>query len=546
MKTVKTLIPFRNLTHITNNDAIKAFNSYKDNGVIKTKEFNSNIWIIDDEYHAVTIDFEVNADDFEEYATLLEIDKDTFEDYLKIFILSRFGRLLADIIRSLTTDIKTMFTFSMTDWTILIKHSAMYKHLHIKAFIDYLSQKTNKTTECNVLKEQIKVLQFSVENTNVRNQRLLKSYNSYTTISEIINRFWEESDSIEEKLYYFPIWFWWNISGCIPMRPKEIVVTSENCLKKIKDEWQLILRKTAIKGTGKKKFYNIDGDYFEFAVMIPEDIADTINWYIQNTQEYRPNDIGSLFVRYSYKYPQKRSNKDVYYYTFLCICLDNFYKEIIQDRYGYEIIYDDDKIFLNSNQIQKVCLGDTRHLSAINAIQEGVPITTVKQLLGDKSDDIAAHYFSNASKYVECRAYKLHKRMLGNMPNFSTSGYEKPLKARAFAEVEGGWCYSDNYLAGSIEDCRGAVGPNGQLGYCSKCPNYRPKNQTFSDSAELYKREIDNDSKNILFLINRYKSNKCEFSDVLQAFLKERESEDNYFKYLIEEEGDHLWDEKRK
>ena len=65
-----------------------------------------------------------------------------------------------------------------------------------------------------------------------RGQRSLAVMESYFVFDEIIKDFWKTTTNIEEKLFYFPVWLWWNLSGVLPLRPCEFVLIPRDCIKR--------------------------------------------------------------------------------------------------------------------------------------------------------------------------------------------------------------------------------------------------------------------------------------------------------------------------
>ena len=127
-------------------------------------------------------------------------------------------------------------------------------------------------------------------------QRSLATFESYFRFDEIIKRFWDESNDEDEKLFFFPIWMWWNISGVLPLRPCEFVVTPRNCLNEIDGKYTLTVRRNRKKGTEKSKSYKISSDYELNRYSIPERLAKEIQWYLEATKDYPEEDTHTLFV----------------------------------------------------------------------------------------------------------------------------------------------------------------------------------------------------------------------------------------------------------
>lgn len=547
MEIIKNVIPIRSIKGANLNEALKIFNSYKEKGVIQVSNFDYKKWVISDEYHSVTLNFDINKKEFQDNYDFLEMDSEQFIVYLKIFILYKFGELAIESLRDVLRIIIKTFGMSPDDIGDMTNKDYKTYFMNISDFLDFLNENSdNKKDEMSFIKEQLEIAANNLLSENERNQRILLSYDSYLTLGEIIERFWKECTDKKEKLFFFPIWFWWTVSGSMPMRPKEIILTPEDCLREVNGEWLLTIRKSAVKGNNKKKYYNIDEDNFKYSFIIPNDVAKTINWYIQNTKEYRPNELNTLFMPLTHTYKKNWGKKTYLTYENMCVTLNLFYEKIVCGEYCYRLINDIYRKYLDKMEIQKVRLGDTRHLSAINAILEGAAPTAVKVLLGDRNDNIAAHYYSNATRYVECRTYRASKKMLKGKKSFDITAYNKPPAFTDYIEIENGWCYSPKTIGGVFDDCQNAVGPSGQIGFCPKCHFYRSQNKTFEQSAAIYKSAIEDDIKGLKRMVDAYRNSKGNPDDVLRALQQLRSSENDYAKYLFETKGDKEWEDIEK
>ena len=115
-------------------------------------------------------------------------------------------------------------------------------------------------------------------------KRSLASFDSYFLFNDIINDYWTSVVELEERLFYYPLYLWWKITGVIPLRPREFLLTPRKCLKHKSDGWYLLLRRNHIKGSDKKISYKIDDDYFMVSYKIPDRLAREIQKYIDITK----------------------------------------------------------------------------------------------------------------------------------------------------------------------------------------------------------------------------------------------------------------------
>ena len=127
------------------------------------------------------------------------------------------------------------------------------------------------------------------------------------------------------------------------MRPREFVLTPRDCLKKSGDVWKLTIMKDKLKGAHKTVAYKIEDDYQRVTYRIPDEMANLINWYIEETKEYPVNELNTLFIADThYEHWGCCTPYTSRYFTYvnMCTCLRYFFEQIVNERYNYQIVYD--------------------------------------------------------------------------------------------------------------------------------------------------------------------------------------------------------------
>ena len=541
MKKISKIVPIKPLYSASTDEAYKLFNAYKEEGVILTGNFDSNTWIVTDEYATITLDFDINKNNFQDFGDLLEIDRDEFILYLKIYVIYNFGVYSLPSFRIFLSDLKKILRCPADE--IVLKTVSQADN--VAKMMDFLSllPKTGREDELEFLQNSIKNAFFLNFNDNDRNSRILASYDSYLKFSDILDDFWKNTKDISAKIYYFPLYFWWNVSGILPMRPREIALTPHDCLIFKNGEWHLRLRKNRVKGSQRKKAYKIQEDYYNYTLIIPEQLASVINWYLNNTCDYprgKPDTLFSFGYFCEYRKNVISRDHDHFTYSNLYTVIKDFYSRIIIGEYHYQVIYDKQITHLEENQIQMIALGDTRHLAAVNAIMEGTTPTVLQVLLGDDSCEIASNYYSNADRYIECRAYRLYKRLQTGSKNYAMSvGLPHDLKEKI--KVKGGWCYSPQVIAGDYEHCAQTAGPDGQIGYCPKCRYFSQQDMTFMEAADLYRTEIIQAAQDVRRIVKLYRNAKGDEGDVVCAIQRLRNKENDFSSFLLNQGGE-IWE----
>lgn len=93
-------------------------------------------------------------------------------------------------------------------------------------------------------------------------QRELAEFNAYIRFNSVLREFWEQATR-EEKLTYFPVYLWWNLTAILPLRPSELIRTPRNCLRTEKGKELIIIRRSRLKGVDRLS-YRIDDDYDQY------------------------------------------------------------------------------------------------------------------------------------------------------------------------------------------------------------------------------------------------------------------------------------------
>lgn len=517
------------------------FDSYLKKGVILSSNYDDNKWYLSNELVTKCFSFEISEYKLGEY---LKLDKEDFIKYFKIFIAFRLGKYDLAYIGQLILCIKKVISSSIDMIEQLSKDTpCVFQSRNIIDFFSMLPDE-GRSEELSFLFAELECLEESYYCMDSFNeQRMLASFDSYFSFDMLINRFWD-SCSKEDKLFYFPLWLWWNLTTIIPTRATEFLLTPRNCLSSVDGKYFITLKKTGLKGGHKTIHYNINEDYKEYKFEIPNEIANTITWYIKETDACYTNKYNALFcVATHAKHFERFSKKENACYTRNCLntVLRHFYKDIIEGKYGYKILVSKSaaRLNLNDKEIQYIDIGDTRHLAMINLIASDVPATTAQILAGHHDIDMSSHYFSNISKMIKCRIRTQYTKQLSNrISSHSLSLPKKKINKGEYTEIDKGKCYSPTVKDRTFEDCKNAVGDNATIGVCEKCDFFVPDGTTFSDKEKFYETEINTEIYNLRNIVNSVRKNKGHIEDIEQSLKKLKAKELSYTQYLIERKED--------
>lgn len=532
------------LDEITIKEARRIFFAYREKDIISQSRFDDDIWDLNNETSGYHFNFEIDSNRFKKFGKELHLTEDEFKEYLKTYIICRMGDLELGSLRRLIHDIKKVVHSDVSDTDSLLEVCTSETVGRVSEFFAMLPEECREEELSDLLVMFDEVEERS-QIGNVGKQRGLATFESYFRFDEIIKRFWDESNDEDEKLFFFPVWMWWNISGVLPLRPCEFVVTPRNCLNEIDGKYTLTVRRNRKKGTGKSKSYKISSDYELNRYSIPERLAKEIQWYLEATKDLPEEDTHTLFVtgtHYAMWERQAPYTSRLFSYMNLRTCLRYFFKMIVEDRYGYRVLYNNDGQALpNDKCIEYLHLGDTRHIALINLIAEGATPMVAMMLAGHDNPEMSSHYYSNITQLIECRTYRQYKKQIKGQQNYVLSKKKNTLPAKKSIPLGcGGRCYSEKVTNGDFCDCYKVVGPAGEVGFCKNCEFYRDNSKSFSDMKDIYKNKIENECHVLEEVVKKVRSGKGEPEEIISVILRLRDSDYSYRQYLLEkmeEEG---------
>ena len=523
-------------------EAEKRFLSYKDKRVILAGSFDDDIWRTSDEYANHELDFNIDKEDFEKIGNKLNIGLKEFKKVLKTYIISQFGVLVIGTMQSMLFCIKKLIKNYSKKNKALLDETTFYHMGRIQEFFSMLPIEGREKGIEDIINEfEDAEEKFRVKDYQT-NQRTLAAFESYFRFNEILKKFWEESADIEEKLFFFPVWMWWNVSGILPLRPREFILTPRNCISEENGEYFLTVRRNKIKGSKRTKTYKISNDYELKKYQIPEELKNEITWYINQTSKYVDTELNTLFiadVHYNKWSRCKPYTSRFFTYINLRTCLRYFFEQIIEDRYGYTIIFDKSVKRLNEREINYLSLGDTRHLALINLIFEGATPMVAMMLAGHDNPEMSSHYYSNIATLIECKTYRQFKKMIKGKETYRISGPNKMLGVKEFAILENsGRCYSQKFQNSDFSDCYNVSGPAGEIGYCQNCKYYRSDDLTFHSQKDMYRNKIFQECANLSNIVKKVRASNGEKEDIIQVLLRLKDAEYSYQQFLEETQGE--------
>ena len=514
----------RALDEVLIEDAKQSFTRYKKNGVLQGCVFEDSVWNLTDEVEKYRLDFRKIQGPYRfVIENKLELSAEDFEFAAKIYCVMLLGIRELDYIRTMLVGLrKVLHGLMMQDRPEAVLSTLRDAYLMTQREFWVLFQTENEPIQR--IQQWMERYQSKAESKQQR--RELSPMTSYFRFSEIMERFWTHAGK-QDKLDYFPLWFWWNISVVLPMRPTEVVLTPRDCIQKNENgTFQLTIRKDKLKGGQELHGYCIEADYERHTYTIPQEIGQEIVWYIQNTESYAENQNHLLF---------RHPKRDSYKYKDLRNLLCRFYDVVVPNYFD---VVESGKNEIADDEICRIQLGDTRHIAMISLILQGSNPTVCRDLAGHRNVDISAHYYSNISELVDSVTYELTRKKKGKQKVEAYIPQVRPLYGMQYAEIAGGRCYSPAFSKdGSVDDCIASWADGGQMGDCVNCWYFRSTDRSFTliDLKQEHKEALDEQFQYIQKMIQWVRGNRIPL-EVLDREMQKLNGQITAYTQLLEQE----------
>lgn len=234
------------------------------------------------------------------------------------------------------------------------------------------------------------------------NARDIPDYESIILMDTIIKDFLTKC-SLEEKISFYPIFIWWLLSTIIPLRPVEILMISRNCIYKNNCKYYIHIDRQ--KNRGNRSKYNTP-------IMKEFEIPENLYFFIYDYIEYvNKIEKGPFLIPYSMyvdTHNDKIGRKKLNAVHFSKV-LKKFLKEIVEDKYHYEVV--ELGLKTNDNQIERIKMGDTRHIAFMNMMMQGVNPLYIQRVGGHLTLEEQIHYCSHLDTYASAKIYVLAKQI---------------------------------------------------------------------------------------------------------------------------------------
>ena len=530
-----SILTLPGLDEVSEKEAKVLFSGYKSEKIVRAGQFEDDDWVLCDEYSNVGFHFHIDDNDFKSFGEKINMRKDEFVLYMKIYAIYRLGELALRTIQEVIYGIRRVVKNNSDE----LKQAYKIQFMGRLAEFFSLLPKENREDALDGIVDDLECIEDEIRGTEA-GVRKLAAFESYFLFGDLLDKFWKEADE-EDKLFFFPVYLWWHMSGVIPMRPREFILTPRDFLRGEPGKWFIKVLKNKVKGSDRPHAYKIIRDYETATYEIPDGLAQEISWYIARTEDFGDNELSTLLRVFPHYEKWGRSQpytSRFYTYANLSTCLRYFFEEIIHERYGYKIVFERDGSRLKEGEIHYLHLGDTRHLSMINIIAEGGTPAVAAILAGHESINMAAHYFRDITELIECNVHRKYKRLKNGEQTYSIQmNRSAALPDDEYLEMGDGRCYSANAMRGDYSDCMKMISRNGEIGTCDSCPFFRRRGHAFKASENLYKGRIEAECKELVTIVNKVRKMNGNEEDIIQAVLRLKNAEYSYQQYLMETMG---------
>jgi len=462
------------------------FIEYKEKGIILKGDFNSNSWWCKDILGLPRISFDVE-NIIQERLKLLGVSITEFKNIIRCYAAMLFGTIVLTSIRErINTVLKLVSAYKVELNT--------QEYGYIEEFLDFLQLNEEEIED---------VLNLIMYKNYKRGKRKMANFIVYFLFEKSINMFWEEA-SHENKLKYFPLYFWVNVTFRIPLRVTEMLVTSYNCWEKDEygNAYKLRLYRTKLKqGTKVKKVsYLVEDDYYQETFIIKDEkIIDAIKYYQKGTCE---NVRDFLFdSEYGRKSHNKKYSRDILYDL-----LEEYYNNYFQKTKCFNF----EKYVCGINEFEKIRIGDSRVLALINLRLFGASMVDCKKLAGHANINTTDHYFSNLDDYIKGMSLLSYKRLR----NKRQLEYERQIKGAKEDLIDECTSKTHRLDPNNVEDCI----KMGCLENCVGC-SYRVVSKKQAEiEFKSFERQLQDETKSFRVYIEKIRGIKG-FDNTMESII---------------------------
>lgn len=479
-------LPVKELDRETRDMAEKAFDGYKQRGVVKEGGFTDNLWLLSDELQSKTVSFYVDELLFTRNTkSWIGCTSECYQECAHAYIAFQLGKYTLSYIQLLAKAIRSLAGMTMEEACAAFDDEKQ----QMAAFLALIPESNDLRDQ---VVEELEEWKWKKER---RGHRQLPDFKYYLRFNQALDQWWGQA-APGEKIFYFPVYFWWHLTAILPLRATEFLTTPRNCIREDPGRYILTVRRTRMKKGKRAVSYTIDRDYEKKEYEIPEWLYKEIKSYVDMTKGCELPAIGTLLV------PERSVPSGYFTYIQISHRLKKFCREVM-DEADFPIH-----------------VGDTRHLAMISLILSGGSPVVCRELAGHESIDISSNYYANLSSVVESVIYEKYHGYSGDVSLGGSLKFPPSLPENR-SRVSGGWCNCPGVEEGDVSECLKTYGNGGKIGECIDCTHFYPDDAGLRLSIEKdYKKKVDEDGQYLMQMIELVRKGLGYQEDIGAAMLR--------------------------
>lgn len=428
-----------------------SFEKLKNKGIIATERYDDDTWTLRAEYQTVNVCFGVDAVALAKHTRAVGGSVSGYYTTIRIVTINLIGSALRSI-QTIIAGIRGFFStgkipddplqcWYLREYLVLMPGDSEWREELIFTLGQVPARKSSQRKLCDIY--------------------------SYARFNKILDQFWAGA-SEQERVEYYPVRLWWEVTSIIPMRPTGFVLTPRDCVSyDAQGQPYFSSRTTRQKATRRSARYSLDSDYIIQSWPISEMVAKEIEWYLEATKTSRLSTLGTLFP-----IPDTAISSTHFTYGHMHNLLMRFFVDVVQKQFGYTVWERDAEIKqFREMDIERITLGDTRHLALISLALSGGGPALARYLASHEDPDSFVHYATNMSSILQSGGlYWDPNRSRWGVDEHISLNQDNAIQSICDAvPVAGGVCLSIAVRDGDYSHCLKQVNELGDIGSCNKC-----------------------------------------------------------------------------
>lgn len=323
--------------------------------------------------------------------------------------------------------------------------------------------------------------------------RDLPCYQSIILFDYIIDDF-IKTHNIGEKIKYYPVLIWWKLSSIIPLRPGEVYQLPKNCIFEDNGKFYIHIERIKNKFKRRKLSKPIVKDF-----EIKQETYEIILNYISFIKEFDDGEFlfsTNVLQKCSFTTSRIGDNTSKLTHKLMETIYKHFLKEVVEDIYGYHIVPLGQR--KNDNDIEKIKMGDVRHLAIINMMMLGYNPLYIMELAGHTKLETQMGYYNHVETFATAKTNVLKNMIMKNKElapySIDDASNNTPMNGLIQRELLGSSYYSLPLVMNGKGRCKNSDAPIGCVSNgCLFCQYFIGEQNLSNESYEYQKKKLDND-----------------------------------------------------